>query len=95
MKPFTEQCLGHEKLTSTGTADIKTATIPKGTSAIEITVETTPARVTFDGSDPSAGVGLICQHAQNPWFLPVGQGCTFKVVSTGGTSSVVQLAYLS
>ena len=94
MKPSTYQSRGHERLTSSNASDTQTASIPRGTSAIEITVETTACRVTFDGSDPAGGIGLIVQAAQNPWFLPVGQGIVLKVVSTGATTSVAQIAYL-
>lgn len=96
MKPSTNQCLGHERLSSANSADMKQATIPPGTSAIEVTVETNPARVTFTATgDPTSSVGLVIQNAWNPWFLPIGQGATFKVASTVGAASVVQLAYLS
>lgn len=95
MKPSTYQPIGHERLVSTGTGDMHEATIPKGTSAIEITVETTPARCTLTATgDPTTSTGMVVQHAQNPWFLPIGQGTTFRFASTGGTTSIVQLAYL-
>lgn len=95
MKPATYQCLGHETLTSTNGSDTKTATIPAGTSAIEITVETTACRVTFTaGGDPTSSTGLIVQKDQMPWFLPIGQGIVFKAASIAGTASVIQLAYL-
>lgn len=96
MKPSTNQCLGHERLSSANSSDTKTATIPAGTSAIEITVETTSCRMTLNATgDPTSTTGLIVQAGQMPWFIPVGQGCTFKFASTAGTASVIQLAYLS
>lgn len=96
MKPSTNQCLGHERLSSSGSSDTQTATVPAGTSAIEITVETTSCRMTLTaGGDPTSNTGLIVQKDQMPWFIPIGQGCTFKFASTAGTASVIQLAYLS
>lgn len=94
MKPSTDRCLSHERLVSTGTADVKTATVPKGTSHIGLAVESVDARVTFDGSDPSAAqaAALIYPANQMPVFIPIGQGSTIKTVSTAG-NSVLQLAY--
>jgi hypothetical protein len=96
VKPSTNQCLGHQRLSSSGTSDTQTATVPLGTSAILLTVETTSSRMTLtSGGDPTSTTGLIVQAGQMPWFIPVGQGCTFKFASTAGTASVIQLAYLS
>lgn len=96
MKPSTNQCLGHERLSSANSSDTQTATIPKGTSAILVAVETTSCRVTLTPTgDPTSTTGLVFQAAQMPWLLLVGQGAVFKFASTAGTASVVQLAYLS
>lgn len=93
MKPSTYQCLKHEKLTSTGASDTKTATVERGTSAVLITVETNAVRVTLEGTDPAGGTGHVIQKDQNPYFLPVGPTTTLKVVSVTGTS-VTQLSYI-
>lgn len=96
MKPSTQGCLGHERLSSANASDTKTATVPNGCSAIYIAVETTSCRLTLtSGGDPTSTTGLIVQKDQMPWFMPIGQGCTFKFASTAGTASVIQLAYLS
>ena len=96
MKPSTNQCLGHERLTSANASSTATATVPAGTSAILVTVETTTCRMTLtSGGDPTSTTGLILQKDTMPWFIPIGQGCTFKFASTAGTVSVIQLAYLS
>lgn len=95
MKPFTEVCIGEERLVSTNASDVQTATVPKGTTAIQVTVETTSCRSTLSAAgDPSTSTGLIIQKDQMPWFMPVGQGNAFKFASTAGTSSVIQLRYL-
>lgn len=95
MKPYTTQCIGHERLSSANSSDTQTATVPKGTSAVQIAVETTSCRMTLTATgDPTTSTGLILQKDQMPWFMPVGQGCTFKFASTAGTASVIQLAYL-
>lgn len=96
MKPSTQQCLGHQRLQSANASDTQTATIPPGTSAIEVTVETTSCRMTLTPTgDPTSNTGLIVQKDQMPWFLPIGQGVTLKFASTAGANSVIQLAYLS
>ena len=96
MKPSTNQCLGHERLSSASSSATVTATVPLGTSAVLVTVETTACRMTLTAAgDPTSATGLVLQPAQMPWLLLVGQGCTFKFASTAGTASVIQLAYLS
>ena len=94
MKPSTHRTLNHERLVSTGTGDVKNATMPQNTSAIELAVETNNARVTFDGSDPSASnaPSLVYPAGQVPVFRPVGPGVTIRFVSTTG-NSVLQLLY--
>lgn len=95
MKPQTNQCLGHRKFTSTGTADIQTVgDLPKGTSLVLVSVETNPGRFTLDGTDPSLGVGPIMPNGTPPWLLTVGQGVQIKWVSTVAGSAVLQLTYL-
>lgn len=94
MKPSTHQCLGHEKLTSTSASDVKTATIPRGTSMLAITVETNPGRMTWDGTDPSLGVGPIHPNGAPAYHLVIGQGAVFKWVSTVAGNAIAQLSYL-
>lgn len=95
MKPSTYLCIGHERLSSANSSTTVTATMPNGTSAIEIAVETTSCRMTLNATgDPTSTTGLIVQKDQMPWFIPVGQGCVLKFASTAGTASVIQLAYL-
>jgi hypothetical protein len=93
VKPSTDRCIGHQRLTSSGTSDVQTATVPKGTSHLGLAVETTNARVTFDGSDPSSGVGLPYYAGQLPVFIPLGQGSIPKFCSAVAGSSILQLAY--
>ena len=95
MKPSTYQCLGHERLTSASSSATVTATIPPGTSAVLITVETTACRWTLTPTgDPTSTTGLLLQAASQPFLSLVGQGATFKFASSAGTPSVIQLAYL-
>lgn len=94
MKPSTDRCLSHQRLVSTGTSDVKQATVPNGTSHITLSVETNSARVTFDGSDPSAASAPSHVYPVDvaPIFLPLGQGTTIRFVSTTGTS-VLQIGF--
>lgn len=93
MKPSTYRCISHEKLTSTGTSDTKTATVQRGTSAVLVTVETNAARITLEGTDPAGGTGHVIPKDTSPYFLPVGPATILKAVSMTGTS-VIQLSYI-
>jgi hypothetical protein len=96
VKPSTNQCLGHERLSSASSAATVQATIPPGTSHVLIGVETTSCRMTMTATgDPTSTTGLPVYAGQSPWFLAVGQGCTLKFASMAGTASIIQLAYLS
>jgi len=96
VKPSTDQCLGHQMLTSANNTTPVTATIPNGTSHLLVTVETNPCRMTLTpGGDPTGAIGLVIPKDAGPWFIAVGQGCTVKFASTLAGASVIQLAYLS
>lgn len=96
MKPSTNGCISEERLVSDNSSSPVSATVPNGTSAMQITVETTSCRMTLViGGDPTSTTGRILQKDQMPWFMPVGQGVFPKFASTAGTQSVIQLAYLS
>ena len=94
MKPSTLVPISFEQLTSTGTADVQTATVPTGTSAVMISVETTNARATFEGTAPDATHGHVLVKDLEPVLIPVGVGATIKVASTAAANSVVGLTYL-
>jgi hypothetical protein len=95
LKPSTYQCLAHQALTSSSSSAAVTATVPPGTSAVLITVETTSCRWTLTPSgDPTSGTGLILQPANNPYLVLVGQDAVLRFASTGAAASVIQLAYL-
>lgn len=82
--------------TAPDNATVKTHTLAKGTAAFFITVETTNARVTFDGSDPSVGSAPshVIPKDQQPLYFPVAYPAVVKWVSTDVTASVVQLSPL-
>lgn len=95
-KPSSGYIVGMERLSSTDSSTVVTATIPKSTSYVMVTVETTAARITLNGSDPSAGSAPshVLQKDAGPVYLLVGSGgTTIKAVSTAGTASVVMLSY--
>lgn len=87
----------HQRKDSSATNDIQTMTLSKDTSAILVTVETTAARVTIDGSDPSAASApsMVIQAGQNPILIPIGQGGTVKHVSTAAAHSILQVCELN
>ena len=87
----------HQRGSSSGTANVQTITLAGGTSAVYITVETTNARVTFDGSDPSAAnaPSLVIPAAGLPVMFPVAGGTVIKWVSTAAAASILQTLELS
>lgn len=89
----------HQRDSSPGTAsgDVKTLTLNKNTSAILLTVETTNARVTFDGSDPGAASAPsnVFPKDSIPVLVPIGCGEVVKWCSTAAAASVVQICELS
>ena len=96
MKPSTYQCLGQQTLSSANSTTPVTATVPRGTSSVLISVETTSCRFTLTASgDPTSATGLVLQAASQPFLVLIGQDAVLKFASTAGTPSVIQLAYLS
>lgn len=93
MRPSTHRALSHAQLTSANSGDVQTVSMPNGTSAIEFEFETTNARVTFDGTSPASGTGLVYPFGQMPVFRPVGPGSTIRFVSTAGTASTLQILF--
>lgn len=82
----------HQHGTSTGTADVKTLSLDSSTSAILLSVETNDARVTFDGTTPSATNGHIFPKSAIPALLAVGPATAIKWISTAAGDSTVQIS---
>lgn len=95
MKPSTYLPGAASQIKPTSTTDVKTYTIPAGCSAVLIGVETTDARITFDGTDPSATNGLVYPKALAPVLVPIGPGSTIKAVATSAATSTVGIVPLS
>lgn len=98
MKPSTYECPLEETLTSASSAAVVTANVPKGCSAIQVTVETTSCRMSTSATgDPTSATSgaRVLQKDQMPWFMAIGQGCAITFASTAGTPSVIQIAYFS
>lgn len=98
MRPTTHGCISEETLTSANSSAVASANVPKGCSAMQLTVETTSCRMTLvAGGDPTSATagGRIIQKDQMPWFMTVGQGVAPRFASTAGTASVIQIAYFS
>lgn len=77
---------------------VSTHTPPAGTSAFLISVETTSARVTFDGTNPgTAGTApshVIPKDQMPQLFLMGAEGMSVKWVSTAAAVSLVQITWL-
>lgn len=74
------------------TTDV-TFTRPKGANACFITVETTAARITFDGSDPGAANGHKWPIDAIP-TLVLFRGPAIRAASTAGTASLISITWL-
>jgi hypothetical protein len=83
--------------TSTGTGNVQSLTIPRSTSAVEITAETTAARVTFDNSTPSSGNGVVFPINALPTLVPLRGRApdAIKFTSTAAANSVVNVAWFA
>jgi hypothetical protein len=81
--------------TSASTADVKTLTPPTAfkAHACLITVETTSARVTFNGDAPDATHGQLVQAGQAPLYLPFAR--PIKAASSAAAASIVNVTWLA
>lgn len=99
MKASGYDVLGFQQITSTGTADIHSLTVPQYCSAILVSVETTSVRMTFDGSAPSGTAGHVIPAAQAPVLLLVGGNSNnppkIQFASTALANGIVDVTYLS
>lgn len=102
MKPSTyipnkDSGTAHQRGSSPDTTTIRTITLQNNTSAVWITVETTNARITVDGSDPSAASApsTVVPKDSMPWLAPIGAAAVIKWVSTAAAASVVQVTELT
>jgi hypothetical protein len=93
--PFGLAPLSTVQQTSTGTGDTKTITAPLGAAAALIGVETTDARVTFDGSAPTAGNGVVFKQGAQPVLLPIRKGVQIKFAATAAANSVMGVAFFT
>lgn len=85
---------GHfTQLTSTGTTNSQTATVPAGAHGFLIHVGTTSGYITMDGSTPSSTNGLLITKDQLPLFIPVAQ--TIILRSSAGASSVASIQWVA
>lgn len=93
----TRKTTAHQRGSSSGTGNVATITLDSNTSAILVTVETTNARLTFDGSDPSAASApsSVFPKDSAPVLVPVGAGCVVKWCAATAAASVVQILELT
>lgn len=97
MKPGTQK--PNSTVTGSSAADtttVSTLTAPGNAAGMLLTVETTNARMTFDGTDPHGGTGShVIPKDQLPLFLPIGNGTVVKWVSTASAVSTVNITWTS
>lgn len=81
---------------SPDTSTTKTLAPPTTTAATPVaclvTVETTAARVTFNGTAPSSANGIVVQKDAAPLYLPFAATITWR--STAGTASILNVVWL-
>lgn len=80
--------------TSTGTGDVKTIAVPANAHTAILSAETNDARVTFDGSTPSATNGLEILHTgSSVGPYPVTPGGSVKVASTAAGNCILDAVF--
>lgn len=77
---------------SANTTTDATLTKPAGAQAMVLTVETTSARVVFDGTTPASDNGIVVAKDAAPLFLPFAADVKWR--STAGTAAVVNVLWL-
>jgi hypothetical protein len=82
----------HQQQTSTGTADVKSFSTPSNAVACYVSATTNPARLTVDGTTPSATNGIVVPAGALPFELRAVQA--LKVASTAAANSIVDVAFL-
>lgn len=87
-----QKAASFQQQSSPDTSTVRTFTPPGNAVACLITVETTDARVSFHGADPSSSVGHVIKVGQNPYYHPAATA--FRAASTAGTASVVNVTWL-
>lgn len=93
MKQSTYIPISQARGSSSGTADVQTLIPPADASACEITVETTNARMTVDGSTPSVTNGHVFPKDQLPHLKLIGPGSSIKWISIAAAASVVNVTW--
>ena len=94
MKPSSHGAGVTTQLVSSGVSDVQTLSIPTSSSACFLGVEGADARITFDGTTPGSGNGVVYPAGAVPAFLPIA-GVTLKVASNTGSVCKVNIAGLS
>lgn len=100
MQGTTYDGLSFQQVTSTGTNDPKSLTVPAATRALFISVETTDARMTFAGVAPDSTHGHVIKKDVQPFILPLGGGSgtvvpNVQFASTAAAVCIVNVTYLS
>lgn len=82
------------KTTTCNSTTSQTIALPNQCAAFLISVATTNAYMTFDGTAPSSTNGLTFIAATNPSLVLVGNGATLTFLATAAGSSVVNVVPL-
>ena len=75
------------------TSTVSTTAAPLSATGCLISIDTTDARLTFDGSTPSSSAGHLVKAGQAyPWYVPLGK--TIKHISTTTAAAVLNVTWL-
>lgn len=93
MRSFGLAPISTTQQTSTGTADVKTINVPSGCSAVVLTAETNSARITFDGSTPGAGNGIVLPSGGMPFLIPTRRSSKIMFASVAAANCILDCAF--
>jgi len=76
-----------DHVTSSSISTATEITIPADATRIMIQTSSKSARITFDGTTPTASVGFLITYGNDPLIFPVA-GCTLTIIEIQSTSTV-------
>jgi hypothetical protein len=93
-KPSTYTAGATYQLSATATTASTSSVLKNYESAVLISVETTDARITFDGSTPSSTNGHVFPKGNPPVLVLVGGGSSISHLANSAGTSLVNITPL-
>ena len=82
------------KTTTCNSTTSQTIALPSASTGFLVSVATTDALCTFDGSAPTSTNGVTFPKGLAPAFVPVGSGQTLTFLATAAGNSIVNVVPL-